>query len=80
MSGILKKYFATVYTICYLYFSKIRHPLSKLLKVLGKSVGLCKITKRMDVLYINLVSTVWRIICGNFNPNGFMLAEILMKI
>ena len=46
------------------------------LKVLGKSVGLCKTTKRKDQLYISLLVSVWRIICENFNPNGLMLAEI----
>ena len=46
------------------------------LKVLGKSVGLCKSTKRMDQLYISLLVPVWKIICENFNPNGFILAEI----
>ena len=50
------------------------------LKVLGKSVGLCKTTKRKDQLYISLLVSVWRIICENFNPNGLILAEILMKI
>ena len=46
------------------------------LKVLGKSVGLCKTTKRKDQSYINLLVSVWRIICENFNPNGLILAEI----
>ena len=46
------------------------------LKVLGKSVGLCKTTKRKDQLYISLLVSVWRIICENFNPNGLILAEI----
>ena len=46
------------------------------LKVLGKSVGLCKTTKRNDQLYISLLVSVWRIICENFNPNGLILAEI----
>ena len=46
------------------------------LKVLGKSVGLCKTTKRKDQLYISLLVSVWRIICENFNPNGLVLAEI----
>ena len=50
------------------------------LKVLGKSVGLCKTTKRKDQLYISLLVSVWRIICENFNPNGLILAEIWMKI
>ena len=50
------------------------------LKVLGKSVGLCKTTKRKDQLYISLLVSVWRIICENFNPNRLVLAEILMKI
>ena len=50
------------------------------LKVLGKSVGLCKTTKRKDKLYISLLVSVWRIICENFNPNGLILAEIWMKI
>ena len=50
------------------------------LKVLGKSVGLCKTTKRKDQLYISLLVSVWRIICENFKPNGLILAEILMKI
>ena len=48
----------------------------KNLKVLGKSVGLCKTTKRKDQLYISLLASVWRIICENFNPNGLILAEI----
>ena len=46
------------------------------LKVLGKSVGLCKTTKRKDQLYISLLVSVWRIICEIFNPNGLILAEI----
>ena len=46
------------------------------LKVLGKSVGLCKTSKRKDQLYISLLVSVWRIICENFNPNGLILAEI----
>ena len=50
------------------------------LKVLGKSVGLCKTTKRKDQLYISLLVSVWRIICENFNPNGLILAEIWIKI
>ena len=50
-------------------------------KVLGKSVGLCKSTKRKDKLYISLLLvSVWRIICENFNPNGLVLAEIWRKI
>ena len=49
--------------------------LSKL-KVLGKSVGLCKTSKRKDQLYISLLVSIWRIICENFNPNGLILAEI----
>ena len=39
------------------------------LKVLDKSVGLCKTTKRKDQWYISLFVCVWRIICENFNPN-----------
>ena len=50
------------------------------LKVLGKSVGLCKTSKRKDQSYISLLVSVWRIICENFNPNGLILAEIWMKI
>ena len=46
------------------------------LKVLGKSVGLCKTTKRKDQLFIRLLVSVWRIISENFNPNGLILAEI----
>ena len=46
------------------------------LKVLGKSVGLFKTTKRKNQLYISLLVSVWRIICENFNPNGLILAEI----
>ena len=46
------------------------------LKVLGKSVGLCKTSKRKDQLYISLLVSVWKIICENFNPNGLILAEI----
>ena len=46
------------------------------LKVVGKSVGLCKTTKRKDQLYISLLVSVWRIIYENFNPNGLVLAEI----
>ena len=48
----------------------------KSLKVLGKSVGLCKTSKRKDQLYISLLVSVWRIICENFNPIGLILAEI----
>ena len=44
------------------------------LKVLGKSVGLCKTTKRKDQLYIGLLVSVWRIICENFNPNGLIIS------
>ena len=55
-------------------------PIPSHLKVLGKSVGLCKTTKRKDQLYISLLGFVWRIICENFNPNGLILAEIWMKI
>ena len=47
------------------------------LKVLGKSVGLCKTVKRKDQLYIRLLVSVLRIICGNFNPNWFLLARLL---
>ena len=47
-----------------------------MLKVLGKSVGLCKTTKRKGQLYISLLVSVWRIFCENFNPNGLVLAEI----
>ena len=54
--------------------------IKQMLKVLGKSVGLCKSTKRKDQLYISLLVSVWRIICENFNPNGLILAEIWMKI
>ena len=52
------------------------------LKVLGKSVGLCKTSKRKDQLYISLLVFVWRIICENFNPNWnrLILAEMWMKI
>ena len=50
------------------------------LKVLGKSVGSCKTTKRKDQLYISLLVSVWRIICEIFNPNKLILAEIWMKI
>ena len=46
------------------------------LKVLGKSVGLCRTTKRKDQLHISLLVSVWRIICQNFNPDGLILAEI----
>ena len=47
------------------------------LKVLGKSVGLYKTSKRKDQLYISLlVFSVWRNICENFNTNGLILAEI----
>ena len=48
----------------------------KLLKVLGKIVGLCKSIKRKYQLYISLVVSVWRIISENFNPNGLILNEI----
>ena len=51
----------------------------RILKVLGRSVGLCKTTKRKDQLYITLLVSVWRIICEIFNPNGVILAEIWMK-
>ena len=44
------------------------------LKVLGKSVGWCKTSKRKDRLYISLLVFVWRIICENFNANGLILA------
>ena len=44
------------------------------LKVLGKSVGLCKTTKRKDQLYISLLVSVWRIICENFNPNRLIIS------
>ena len=54
--------------------------ISVLIKELGKSVVLCKTTKRKDQLYISLLVSVWRIICENFNPNGLILAEIRMKI
>ena len=47
-----------------------------LLKVLGKSVGLCKSAKRKDQLYIRLLVSVLRIICENFNPNGLLLARL----
>ena len=60
--------------ISYAYFTSIN------LKVLGKSVGLCKTTKKKDQLYISLLVSVWRIICENCNPNGLILAEIWMKI
>ena len=46
------------------------------LKVLGKSVGLCKTSKRKDQSYISLLVSVWRIICENFNPNGLILAKM----
>ena len=49
---------------------------NRALKVLGKSVGLCKTTKRKDQLYISLLVSVWRSICKNFNPNGLIVAEI----
>ena len=45
------------------------------LKVVGKSVGLCKTTKRKDQLYITLLISAYRIICENFKPNG-LIAEI----
>ena len=65
----------------YFYFSikqkiKLSHLQILHLKVLGKSVGLCKTTKRKDQLYISLLVSVWKIICENFNPNGPILAEI----
>ena len=63
-----------MFYICCLFFFFVT------LKVLGKSVGLCKTTKRKDQLYISLLVSVWRIICENFNPNGLILAEIWMKI
>ena len=50
--------------------------MSHVLKVLGKSVGLCKTSKRKDQLYISLLVSVSRIICENFNPNGLIFAEI----
>ena len=46
------------------------------LKVLGKSVGLCKTAERKDQLYIRLLVSVLRIICENFNPNGLLLARL----
>ena len=49
---------------------------SQKLKVLGKSVGLCKTAKRKDQLYIRLLVSVLRIICENFNPNGLLLARL----
>ena len=51
-----------------------------MLKVLGKSVGLCKTSKIKDQLYTSFLVYEWRIICENFNPNGLILAEIWMKI
>ena len=45
-----------------------------MLKVLGKSVGLCKTTKRKDQLYISLLVSVWRIIRENFNPDGLIIS------
>ena len=42
---------------------------------LGKSVGLCKTSKRKDQLYISFLVSVWRIICENFNLNRLILAE-----
>ena len=50
------------------------------LKVLGKSVGLCKTSKRKDQLYISLLVSVWRISYETFNPNRLILAEIWMKM
>ena len=38
------------------------------LKVLGKSVGLCKTTKRKDQLYISLLVSVWRNHLWKFQP------------
>ena len=58
------------------FFSYISNIYFSSLKVLGKSVDLCKTTKRKDQLYISLLVSVWRIICENFNPNGLILAEI----
>ena len=54
----------------------VNSPSIEILKVLGKSVGLCKISKRKDQLYISLLVSVWRIICENLNPNELILAEI----
>ena len=48
------------------------------LKLLGKSVGLCKL-QRVRINCINLLVSVWRIIYENFNPNGLILAEIWWK-
>ena len=59
--------------------AKVENRQSSFLKVLGKSVGLCKTSKREDQLYISLLVSVWRIICENFNPNGLILAEIFMN-
>ena len=50
------------------------------LKVLGKSVGLCKTTKDKRSIVHQFTCSVWRIICENFNPNRLILAEIWMKI
>ena len=50
--------------------------LNALINIVEASVGLCKTTKRKDQLYINLLVSVWRIICENFNPKGLILAEI----
>ena len=57
-------------------FIQIHQYYTMALKVLGKSVGLCKTTKRKDQLYISLLVSVWRIISENFNPNGLILAEL----
>ena len=46
------------------------------LKVLGKSVGMCKTTKRKGQLYISLLVSVWKIICENVNPNKLILPKI----
>ena len=47
------------------------------LKVLGKSVGLCKTAKRKDQLYIRLLVSVLRIICENFNSNGLLFSLVM---
>ena len=66
----LSRFAIKLFIYLYMPFSLIDYvPFeSKCLKVLGKSVGLCKTAKRKDQLYIRLLVSVLRIICENFSP------------
>ena len=81
MTGIIKMPVIEVFRVYLTVFpgqvlSRNARPAEKSLKVLGKSVGLCKTAKRKDQLYIRLLGSVLRIICENFNPNGLLLARL----